>query len=294
MPRTPSHILGLACLLVTAVFFGSCEDNPVRPQARQRPACWEPLNPPPLNDLGVADDDPVWSTNGRQILFRSDYDSCNDFSSGIYIIDKDGLNRQPVPDLFSVYKWLPGDTQLLVNIGVFSGGELAVFDLQTSTLEKLGVLTSIPRFDLSMDGTYAYIVGDSGWIYEYDLKTGESERIVQGSHPSISPDRSKVAYSTREGMNIFFRKDSSVVTFGRAGIAGDWALDGAEFFYSLSPDKIMRVDTLGNESFLTTGLRGPSISPDGLELIYIDISDDRYFHVWSYDLLKDSKRQVTQ
>ncbi len=294
MSKSLTHIFGLVLLLVIAIGTSSCEDNPVRPKPRQRPSCWKPLEPPEFS-LGVAADDPIWSTDGSRILFRSDFDSCNDFSNGLYIINKDGSGRYPIPDVFSVYRWLPGDTQLLVNLGNFSGGELAIFDLQSFEIEKLGVLTSMPSFDLSVGGRYVYFVDDSVWINEYDLETGQSERIVQGSIPSISPDRSKVAYGTQAGMNIFYRKDSSVVTFGiRAGLAGDWALDGSEFFYDLSPDKIMRADTLGNESLLTTGVRGPSISPDGRELIYIDVSNYRYFHIWSYDLVTGLKRQITE
>ena len=155
----------LAVAVCPFLVLAGCDDDPVRP-VNDLPACWKPLvadtavfpDPPPP---GTAQSAPVWSHSGDKVAYSSRYDSCNDPDPGIYIAGaQGGARRYKIPVSGAHFKWLPGDTELIVNAGFFTGGELVIYNLNTDSITPLGIHTRFPIFDVSDDGRYIYYEGE--------------------------------------------------------------------------------------------------------------------------------------
>ncbi len=285
-----------------------CDDDPVRP-VNDLPDCWKPLvadtvgNPDPAP--GSAQSSATWSTAGDQVAFFSRFDSCNDVDQGIYIASSDGgARRRKIPALGPFFKWMPGDTELMINTGFGFGGELVIYNLLSDSITPLGIQTRFPIFDISDDGRYVYYEGEpapqhqSATIYEYDLVTKTEWAVVMGAGPAISPDRSMLAYGFGT-FRIYRFSDSSITELPGGGRA-DWTPDGQSIVYADGLGKIFITDLLGNLTEITgqagvSGAFGPvSVSPDGLIILYQRISSDFFRHIWKITIDGNSATQFTQ
>lgn len=269
---------------------GSC-DSPTRSRGPRKPACWKAI----VDTTGEgirADHIPVWSTSGNLIAYVSAFDSCNNPYGGIYVTDLTSIPKDRL-DIFGVhYRWLPGDSEMLVNTGLFFGGQLMKYNLASQTITDLEISTDRLQFDVSKDGNLVYY--ENGWIIEHDLRTGVERQLVQiGGGPAISPDGSKLAYAVGS-INVFDLVDGTTRVLVAEGIHPTWTPDGNHVvYYHSTENEIHKVDSLGNITILSPGLGAPSVSPDGQTVLF-PWSQNNVTHIWRVGIDGTGLRQFTR
>ena len=311
MPKVMTHIFVLTLLLVTAVLFGSCEDNPVRTKPSQTvPDCWSPLFQDTVGNPNAfpfeAQSGPVWSRSGKLVAYFSYYDSCNVRDPGIYIADSArGAFRRRISVFGAYYQWLPGDSELIVNTGFGGSGQLVHYNLNTDSVTPLGIQTQFPVFDVSRDGRYIYYEAEPEAshphlsIFEYDRETGTAWAIAEGASPGVSPDRKYLAYVAGP-LYLFRFSDSTITEIAARGGFLDWTPDGKNIVHSDRIGKLFITDITGNSREILgvhsrDGAFGPiSLSPDGARILYEQVSSDFFLHIWETSLDGNNQEQFTQ
>jgi len=145
------------------------------------------------------------------VAFVGYFDSCNNPHNAIYLTESGGKSRRALNIFGSVVHWLPpGDSLLIVNEGLFGGGELVKYNIETNVKTPMGIQTLQSDFDVSLNGRFIYY--DDGWISEYDLITGASRRLVEfGGSPAIYPSGNQLLYLVGK-LNLFNLRDSTTIT----------------------------------------------------------------------------------
>ncbi|MCH7879268.1 MAG: PD40 domain-containing protein [candidate division Zixibacteria bacterium] len=316
--RTIHFVLVAAVCPFVFLACAGCDDDPLRPVSNL-PACWKPLvadtarmgdttgDTPiiPEPTTSTAQFGPAWSHSGAEVAYFSYYDSCNNRDPGIYVANAEvGARRRKLPVFGAFFKWMPGDTELMVNTGFGGGGELVIYNLLSDSITPLGIQTRFPIFDISDDGRYIYYEGEpapqhqSASIYEYDLETGAEWAVVAGAGPAISPDGNLLAYSFGT-FRVYNFSDSSITELPGGGIA-DWTPDGQNIVYADGIGKIFISDLLGNLREITGqhdlfGAFGPiSVSPDNTTILYKHASMDYFEHIWKIQIDGASAVQFAQ
>ena len=207
MPKMVTNIFVFLLLTLMAVGLGNCNDSPVR--SKETNTCWRPLD---SSITGAShSESPAWSPSGKLVAFVGYFDSCNNPHNAIYLTESGGKSRRALNIFGSVVHWLPpGDSLLIVNEGLFGGGELVKYNIETNVKTPMGIQTLQSDFDVSLNGRFIYY--DDGWISEYDLITGASRRLVEfGGSPAISPSGNQLLYLVGK-LNLFNLRDSTTIT----------------------------------------------------------------------------------
>lgn len=299
-PLTLLHF-ALAAIICPFVFLAcaGCDDDPVRPVETN--TCWKALDSTsPGFPHSIS---PAWSPSGKYIAFVGFFDSCNDLSPAVYITERGGKSRRALNISGSVVRWLPpGDSVLIVNGGIFGGGGLIKYNIDTEERTPLGIQTRFPFFDTSPDGKAIYYEGNpidstsAGGIYRYNIATKSVDTLIGGGKPAISPDGLMMSLS-RGPLYLYNFEDSSIVNLDpRPTIqVSDWTPDGNWIVYDkISPGEIWRTDLTGLKQFITKGFAPPSVSPDGRFILYTNISPDGFQHVWIVNFEGGGAREFIQ
>lgn len=309
--RTIHFVLVAAVCPFVFLACAGCDDDPVRPVSNL-PACWRPLVAdtavfPETGPLAsTAQTNPAWSYSGTQVAFFSYYDSCNNRDPGIYLASAEGgARRKKLPVFGPIFKWMPGDTELMVNTGFGGAGELVIYNMISDSITPLGIQTRFPIFDISDDGRYIYYEGEpapqhqGSSIFEYDRTDGTEWAIVAGAHPGISPDRKFLAYAAGP-LKMYSFGDSTTRELAPTGSTPDWTPDGQNIVYADGIGKIFITDLTGNVKEITgqhdlAGAFGPvSVSQDIATIIYTQLSNDFFQHIWRISIDGSSEIQITR
>ncbi len=267
---------GLAC---------GCEDD-------------EPRSFLPTPVPNIAETNPAFSNNGERIAFLSAFDSMGNAALGIYISDSTGEQKFPTGVLGPKVEWLTGDSELIINTGLYGGGELVLYHLGSQIVRSLGISTYLPAFDVSKDGKYLFYVGPtidsthSSGIYRYSLIDSSVEAITDGTEPSVSQDGSKLVFSGKTICYYLFN-DSSQQCTGFQGRHPIWTHDGQSIVYNNSKGEIFVADLSGNTRYLVDGQGSMDISPDGSTLLFARVASDFLIHIWRINLDGTGLQQVT-
>jgi len=287
MSKMMTHILVFLLLGFMAIGLGDCNDSPVRP--KETNTCWKPLD---SSITGVSHSfNPAWSPSGKYVAFVGFFDSCNNPSPAIYITERGGKSRRALNILGSVVHWLPpGDSVLIVNEGLFGGGELVKYNIESNIRTPLGIQTRQTFFDVSCDGRFIYYEAEpipphlGASIIQHELSTGGEHALVAGSRPSVSPSGLLLAYGLGT-LNVYNFLDSSISIINDPALTPDWVNDTLIAFFDDSAREIGIIDLNGNRTKITDGLGGISVSPDGRRILYSKGSPhDGNGHVWIVDL----------
>lgn len=252
----------------------------------------------PDNVPKLTDSNPVWSFDGSRIAYFSLYDSNNSPSPGIYITDSTASFKTKVGISGYVSKWLPGDSELIVNDGHFGGFHFFKINLNTVTVTDLGFSAEVGVFDVSRDGEYLYYSSqktDSIWssaIHRYSLDSGTTVPIISGENPAISYDESKLAFH-RGALYVFDLNDSTLIQLAPKGTYPVWTPDGQHIFYNDGFGNVYRVDMSGNRIFIVKASEVMSVSPNGTRLIFSRSAADRYMRIWMCNIDGSDLVQIT-
>lgn len=256
--------------------------------------------PAPLPGLG--EKAPTWSFGGDMIAFFSVSDSLGEHAPGIYISDSLGNSRRPTGIISVSAKWLPGDTEMIANSGVSGPGGFTIFNLNTGATRTLGLASSFPQFDVSDDGKFIYYVGptiDSIWatgIYRYDMSNGTVLAFKDGWTPAISPDGSVLTYARATVCTQIIGDTVENCVPGLDGfpVWPIWSEVSQEIIYSNGRGEIHVTDLSGRDRFLSIGAGFPSLSRDGLSILFSRPSSDFKMHIWRVNVDGTELRQVTR
>jgi WD40-like Beta Propeller Repeat len=286
MPKMMTNIPVILLVGLLAVGLGNCNDSPVRP--KETNTCWKPLD---STITGFSHSEgPAWSPSGKFVAFVGFFDSCNNPHQAIYITESGGKSRRALNIIGSVVHWLPpGDSVIIVNEGLFGGGELVKYNIETDVRTPLGINTTSTFFDVSSDGRFIYY--DDVWISERDLINSTFRRLIEfGASPAVSPSGALLSYGVGT-LNIFDLGDSTVRVLRDEVLTTDWLNDTLIAGYSNETRRIGLIDLNGNETDITTGFGPISVSPDGNRILFRTFSVDSNIHIWIVDVDGGGRRE---
>ncbi len=247
-----------------------------------------------------ADGAPSWSNSGDRIVYVSFYDSSGQPNVDLYLTDTTGIPKTPIDVPGASARWLPGDSELVINPGFFSGGSLLKLNLNTGLTTQLSIPTVGTTIDVSNHGQFIYYTGpmiDSQWsegIHQFNIAIGLNTPLVAGSIPAVSPDGGKIAF-TRQGLYVYDIQSAAILKlFSKGRAEPDWTPDG-NYLVFRSADSILKVDLLGNAQLLAraAGEGGVSVSPDGKKILLCAESPDFRLHLWIMNIDGTGLRQFT-
>jgi Tol biopolymer transport system component len=295
MSRMMTNIPVILLVGLLAIGLGNCNDSPVRP--KETNTCWKPImadpdSPQPHSTTAV------WSPSGKYVVFLGFFDSCNNPSTSLYITETGGKSRTALNMVGSMARWLPpGDSVLIINEGLFVGGELVKYNIETRVRTPLGIQTRLPLFDVSEDGKYVFFEGDpidstsAGGIYRFDFSNEEIIPISPGGSPAVSPSGTLLALS-KGPLFVFDLATRVVLQLNADGRIPDWTRNSQNIVYrNLRPPEIRVTDLAGQAITLQEGFGAPNVSPDGNWVLYESLSSDNYEHVWITSIDAEVKRE---
>jgi len=293
MSKMMTHISVFLLLGFMAIGLENCSDSPVRP--KETNTCWKPLD---SSITGASHSEgPAWSPSGKLVAFVGFFDSCNNPHNAIYLTESGGKSRRALNIFGSVVHWLPpGDSVLIVNEGLFGGGELVKYNIETNVRTPLGIQTRQTFFDVSSDGRFIYYEADpvpphlGSSIIEHDMSDSSERALVAGSAPSISPSGLLLAYGIGT-LNIYDFLDSSIRILRDPVLVPRWVNDTLIAFNDNEARRIGLIDLNGNETDITTGFGPISVSPDDNNILFRTFSADGNIHIWIVDMKGGNRRE---
>lgn len=164
-------------------------------------------NPKQLTTTEADDFNPVYSPDGRLIVYVSEADGTQD----IWIMNADGTGKKNLtadPGRESYPAWSPDGKRVVYSAFPETGGDADLWMITLSDGKK-EKLTNIPGNESfptwHKDGRHIAFASDKDGnldIYIIDLKTKEVHRLIDTPHrksrPSFSPDGTMIAYSAWE------------------------------------------------------------------------------------------------
>jgi len=238
-----------------------------------------------LTPDGAGESDPVWSPDGRKILFSK--------SGDLYVMDAAGSGRVKLADgdqgIFE-HRWSP-DGRMIAFVDERQEGEDIIPELwamQAGGTGKVRVADQAFDFSWSRDGRLVYTSeGDWADVHLRIVNADGSGDVRLTSRaafqPAWSPDGARIAFVTLGDKDIFLINPdgTALVNLTPAGTDDDsptWSPDGSEIAFNTGPAgqplesdvAVMNLD--GTSRTNLTNRPGfdlsPSWSPDGSKIAY--------------------------
>ena len=251
--------------------------------------------PTRLTDHEGSDDQPSWSPDGTQLVFRSNRDG----KLNIYVMGSDGSDptRLTAEDYNSSPSWSPDGTRIAFSSGNTDGNAIYVMGSDGSDATRLTYRGNNGSPSWSPDGARIafastptpsanleiYVMGSDGSNLTRLTDTGWNDS------PVWSPDGSKIAFASNRGtgevdtFDIYVMgSDGSDAT--RLTATGDnrspsWSPDGTRIAFQSTRDGETDIYVMGSDGSDATRLtatgdnRSPSWSPDGTRIAFLSTRD---------------------
>jgi Tol biopolymer transport system component len=254
-----------------------------------------------LTPEGVFESDPVWSPDGRKILFLRE--------GSLYLMDSDGSGRMKLVDgqAISEHRWSP-DGRMIAYVDVRQMGEDAVEDLwviQADGTGKVRLTEDAFNFSWSPDGRLVYT--SEADLADVHLRvinadgSGNARLTSQAAfQPAWSPDGTRIAFVTLDAKDLFVINpdgtgEQSLTQGLSENDAPAWSPDGSRIAFGTTPTvpgpdmQIAVMNRDGSGKILLTGSPGfdfqPAWSPDGTKIVFTrsEPSGDSEIHVMNSD-----------
>ena len=253
-----------------------------------------------LTPDGVFESDPVWSPDGRKILFVRE--------GSLYLMDADGSGRVKLADgqAIAEHRWSPDGRMIAYVDARQEGGD--VFDdlwaVHPDGTGQIKVTENAFNFSWSPDGRLVYTSdADLGDVHLRIINadgTGGARLTNRGAfQPAWSPDGARIAFVTLDGKDLFLINpdgtDETSLTQGLSeNDAPAWSPDGSRIaFGTASAGAVdMEIAVINRDGSGQTTLTTPpgfdfqpGWSPDGTKIVFTrsDASGDSEIHVMNAD-----------
>ena len=254
--------------------------------------------PTRLTDHEGLDDQPSWSPDGTQLVFRSNRDG----KLNIFVMGADGSNltRLTDEDYNGSPSWSPDGARIAFSSGNADGNAIFVMGSDGSTPTRLTYRGNNGSPSWSPDGAriaFAATPTPSANLEIYVMGSDGSNltRLTEegwNDSPVWSPDGSKIAFVSNRGtgevdtFDIYVMgSDGSSPT--RLTDTGDnrspsWSLDGTKIAFQSTREGETEIYVMGSDGSDATRLtatgdnRSPSWSPDGTKIAFLSTRDGNW------------------
>lgn len=254
-----------------------------------------------LTPDGVFESDPIWSPDGRKILFIRE--------GSLYVMEADGSGRMKLADgqAISEHRW-SHDGRMIAYVDVRQVGEDVFEDLwviQADGTGKVRVTENGFNFSWSPDGRLVYTSDtDLGDVHLRVINadgTGSARLTNRAAfQPAWSPDGARIAFVTLEAKDLFLiNPDGSGEMNLTQGLSANdapaWSPDGSRIAFGTAPPtpgpdmEIAVINRDGGGQVIVTSPPGfdfqPGWSPDGTKIVFTrsELSGDSEIHVMNAD-----------
>jgi Tol biopolymer transport system component len=254
-----------------------------------------------LTPDGVFESDPVWSPDGRKILFIRE--------GSLYVMEADGSGRMKLADgqAISEHRWSP-DGRMIAFVDIRQAGEDVIEDLwviQADGTGQVRVTENGFNFSWSPDGRLVYTsdadLGDVHLRIVNPDGTGSARLTSRAAfQPAWSPDGTRIAFVSLDAKDLFLiNPDGSGETNLTQGLsendAPSWSPDGSRIAFGTAPPdpgpdmEIAVINRDGSGQVILTHPPGfdfqPVWSPDGTKIVFTrsEPSGDSEIHVMNAD-----------
>jgi Tol biopolymer transport system component/preprotein translocase subunit YajC len=237
-----------------------------------------------LTPEGVSDQSPVWSPDGRKVLFAS--------GPALYTMNADGSNRARIAEGFDYfqYRWSPDGSRIAVVLTRMVGED--VFDdiwvMRSDGTGQVRVAENAMSPSWAPDGrslVYSSVDLNDLQIHVVNID-GSGDRILSSSYafqPAWSPDGTRIAFVTLGSKDIWLINPDGTGSVNLTPALTDddspvWSPDGSRLAFNTGPDgqplesdvAVMNGDGSGRANL--TNRPGfdysPDWSPDGTKIVY--------------------------
>ena len=257
-----------------------------------------------LSPEGAADRDPIWSPDGRKILFAGGDD--------LYVMSADGSNRTLLAEGegFTDFRWSPDGSRIAFVATVFEGDD--IFDnlwvMQADGTGRLSLVSNATNPTWSPDGQRIAYVSSADFsdvhIRIVNLDGSGDVRLttdpaLAGFEPAWSPDGRSIAFVSLADSDVYLINPDGTGLVNLTNGAGDdddptWSPDGSRLAFNTTPvdqpleSEIAVMNRDGSGRTLLTNRPGfdisPVWSPDGIQLAYQLFTDsDSEIYVMNAD-----------
>jgi Tol biopolymer transport system component len=254
-----------------------------------------------LTPDGTFESDPIWSPDGRKILFLRD--------GQLYVMGADGGGRVNVAvgEEISEHRWSP-DGRMIAYVDVRAEGDDVFEDLwvmQADGTGKFRLAEKAFNFSWSRDGRLVYTsVADLDHVHLRIINAdgnGDSRLTNRAAfQPAWSPDGTRIAFVTLDGKEIFVINpdgtDEVNLTQGLGeNDAPAWSPDGSRIAFGTAPPtpsldmEIAVMNRDGSSRTIVTSPPGfdfqPAWSPDGTKIVFTrsELGGDSEIYVMNAD-----------
>ena len=250
--------------------------------------------PPPVPDLLSIDSDPAWSPDGNWIAYHHlsiEDESEDSYSTGLYLIDTSGNNREMLVDgNYLSPDWSPDGKKLVI-----TNGSIFILDISTQDLAPFTDFNSVFFPAWSPDGEKiafdATSMGEQNGIWIANVDGTNRANLGLGRNPDWAPDNTMLVYQGPSGEtdaeNQIWKagtNGSNITQLTSNNIAVNraptWSPDGNTIVWWVNPEgmyssNIWIMDQDGNNKrILTFSDTSPSWSPSSDKIVFPNITEN--------------------